>query len=103
MAKNVISVKGGEVHLPSNLDEIGYLIPFCETLLSADAEYLATDEKVTCKACKTRLRGRRAPVEEKSAEPAQIPKNWLYMAKHANTKTARAWWRKKCGIIETEN
>jgi hypothetical protein len=38
------------------------------------------------------------------AEPTAVPENWLYMAKHANTESARAWWRKKCGItIEMEN
>lgn len=36
-------------------------------------------------------------------EPAPIPENWLYMAKHANSPSARAWWRKKCGIIDQEN
>ncbi|TQF03917.1 hypothetical protein E6W39_18870 [Kitasatospora acidiphila] len=33
-------------------------------------------------------------------ETIEIPENWLYMAKHASTPTARAWWRKKCGISE---
>jgi hypothetical protein len=37
-------------------------------------------------------------------ETVEIPANWLYMAKKAKTETARAYWRKKCGIItETEN
>lgn len=37
------------------------------------------------------------------SDPIEIPENWLYMAKHAGTETARAYWRKKCGIIETES
>jgi hypothetical protein len=169
MARNVIDVNGGEVHLPSRLDEIEELaFPFCHSgpQASSETKYIPTDGKVTCKACKDRLKGeakknimshtgavhapgryfkqlsaigpkciasasalarwhfgiptdsdvtcRRClaalakeagsakPAEpiEVPAEPAPIPENWLHMAKHAATETARAWWRKKCGITE---
>lgn len=36
-------------------------------------------------------------------ETIPIPENWIYMAKHAGSESARAFWRKKCGIIETES
>jgi hypothetical protein len=98
MAKNVISVKGGVIHLPATLDENGAILPLCPVRKRPGAVFKRADGKVTCSACKKRLKAAVKP-----AESAVIPRNWLWMAKHANTKTARAWWRKKCGIIETEN
>lgn len=41
--------------------------------------------------------GRRVTTCQKS-KPIEIPENWLYMAKHAGSETARAYWRKKCGM-----
>lgn len=36
-------------------------------------------------------------------EAIEVPENWLYMAKHAGSEPARAYWRKKCGMTETES
>jgi hypothetical protein len=36
-------------------------------------------------------------------EAIGAPENWLYMAQNAASEPARAYWRKKCGIIETES
>ncbi|WP_157536542.1 hypothetical protein [Kitasatospora mediocidica] len=37
------------------------------------------------------------------SDPIKVPENWLYMAMHARSEMARAYWRKKCEIIETES
>lgn len=95
MARNVVSVKGGVVHLPASFSESGDCRPLCPSG-SAESVFVRSSEKATCKTCMRLLKSRKAPV----AIPAEIPKNWFYMAKHANTKSARAWWRKKCGMPE---
>jgi hypothetical protein len=93
----------GKVHAPGSFSRtLGAIKPKCAVSASAIARLhflVPIDAPVTCKNCIAALAKEGSKVQPaKTVEPAPVPENWLWMAKHANTETARAWWCKKCGI-----
>ncbi|TQF03919.1 hypothetical protein E6W39_18885 [Kitasatospora acidiphila] len=61
-------------------------------------EVIETEPKGAEKATEEPVKPSAEIAKPETPRTTEIPSNWLYMAENAATETARAWWRKKCGL-----